>query len=87
MTRYDVGEASRFALAPKIAKRDASHTLRNAPRLGRQPSFRGRGTMAPLRVRRSKGLQGRSREPRPTALQLLTPWLTGTDNGTGTNSR
>src|SRR5262249_38083114 len=35
---------------------------RHTPRLGRPPSFRGRGTMAPLLARRSKGQQGRSRE-------------------------
>ena len=31
---------------------------RDAPRPGRPPSFRGRGTIAPLRVRRSKGNRG-----------------------------
>jgi len=40
--------------------------LCHTPRLGRPPSFRRRGTMAPLLARRSKGQQGRSREPRPT---------------------
>jgi Family of unknown function (DUF5670) len=38
------------------------------PRLGRPPSFRGHGTMARLLARRSKGVQGRSRESRPTNL-------------------
>jgi len=33
-------------------------TRRHAPRLGRPPSFRGRGTMAPLLARRSKGNRG-----------------------------
>src|SRR5262249_50551518 len=35
--------------------------------LRRPPSFRGRGTMAPLLARRSKGKQGRSRERSPPA--------------------
>ena len=39
----------------------------DSTRLRRPPSFRGRGTMAPLVARRSKRGTGRSREPRPTS--------------------
>jgi len=59
----------RFSTSPLIADSRYADTpiRRHAPRLGRPPSFRGRGTMAPMRVRPSKGQQGRSREPRPTS--------------------
>ena len=40
--------------------------------LRRPPSFRGRGTMAPLLARRSKGKQGRSRERSPPASSRAT---------------